>query len=52
MNPLPGRLHENAIKFDYPMFSEVMTAQAFTDQLQGAWPRAETRVIVSSTTRR
>jgi nicotinamidase-related amidase len=28
--------HENAIKFDYPMFSEVMTAEAFTDQLEGA----------------
>jgi ureidoacrylate peracid hydrolase len=28
--------HENAIKFDYPMFSEVMTAQAFTEELQGA----------------
>ena len=28
--------HENAIKFDYPMFSEVMSAEAFTDQLEGA----------------
>ena len=28
--------HENAIKFDYPMFSEVMSADAFTDQLEGA----------------
>jgi nicotinamidase-related amidase len=28
--------HENAIKFDYPMFSEVMTADAFTEELQGA----------------
>jgi nicotinamidase-related amidase len=28
--------HENAIKFDYPMFSEVMTAEAFTEQLEGA----------------
>src|SRR5689334_3695294 len=28
--------HENAIKFDYPMFSDVMTAEAFTDALQGA----------------
>jgi nicotinamidase-related amidase len=28
--------HANAIKFDYPMFSEVMTAEAFTDQLEGA----------------
>ena len=28
--------HENAIKFDYPMFSEVMTADAFTQELQGA----------------
>ena len=28
--------HQNAIRFDYPMFSEVMTAQAFAEQLQGA----------------
>ena len=28
--------HDNAIKFDYPMFSEVMTAGTFTDELQGA----------------
>jgi ureidoacrylate peracid hydrolase len=28
--------HQNAIKFDYPMFSEVMTAKAFTDELQAA----------------
>ena len=28
--------HENAIKFDYPMFSEVMSAEAFTEQLEGA----------------
>jgi nicotinamidase-related amidase len=28
--------HENAIKFDYPMFSEVMTAEAFTERLEGA----------------
>ena len=28
--------HENAIKFNYPMFSEVMSSQAFTEQLQGA----------------
>jgi nicotinamidase-related amidase len=28
--------HENAIRFDYPMFSEVMTADAFTQELQGA----------------
>jgi nicotinamidase-related amidase len=28
--------HENAIRFDYPMFSEVMTSQAFADELQGA----------------
>jgi nicotinamidase-related amidase len=28
--------HENAIKFDYPMFSEVMSAEAFTGQLEGA----------------
>ena len=28
--------HDNAIQFDYPMFSEVMTAEAFTGELQGA----------------
>jgi nicotinamidase-related amidase len=28
--------HQNAIKFDYPMFSEVMTAQAFKEELQAA----------------
>jgi nicotinamidase-related amidase len=28
--------HENAIKFDYPMFSEVMTSRDFTEQLAGA----------------
>ena len=28
--------HENAIRFNYPMFSEVMTAQAFADELQTA----------------
>jgi nicotinamidase-related amidase len=28
--------HKNAIQFDYPMFSEVMTAEAFTGELQGA----------------
>ncbi len=28
--------HENAIRFDYPMFSEVMTADAFTGELQGS----------------
>jgi nicotinamidase-related amidase len=28
--------HENAIKFDYPMFSDVMTSGAFTEELQGA----------------
>jgi nicotinamidase-related amidase len=28
--------HENAIKFNYPMFSEVMAAQAFVAQLQRA----------------
>src|SRR5215208_965148 len=26
--------HENAIQFDYPMFSDVMNAEAFTNQLQ------------------
>jgi nicotinamidase-related amidase len=28
--------HQNAIQFDYPMFSEVMTAEAFTEELEGA----------------
>ena len=28
--------HQNAIQFDYPMFSEVMTAEKFTEELQGA----------------
>ncbi len=28
--------HQNAIKFDYPMFSEVMDAKAFTQELQSA----------------
>jgi nicotinamidase-related amidase len=28
--------HENAIRFDYPMFSEVTTSQAFTEELHGA----------------
>jgi nicotinamidase-related amidase len=28
--------HANAIQFDYPMFSEVMTAEAFAGDLQGA----------------
>ena len=28
--------HKNAIQFDYPMFSEVMTAEAFTGELHGA----------------
>ena len=28
--------HENAIRFDYPMFSQVMTAEAFSEELQGA----------------
>ena len=28
--------HDNAIKFDYPMFSDVMTSEAFTDALKGA----------------
>jgi nicotinamidase-related amidase len=28
--------HENAIKFDYPMFSDVMTSEALTGQLEGA----------------
>jgi nicotinamidase-related amidase len=28
--------HENAIRFNYPMFSEVMASQHFTEQLEGA----------------
>jgi ureidoacrylate peracid hydrolase len=28
--------HDNAIRFDYPMFSEVMSAEAFTEALDGA----------------
>jgi ureidoacrylate peracid hydrolase len=28
--------HRNAIEFNYPMFSEVMTAQAFVDELHAA----------------
>ena len=28
--------HANAIKFDYPMFSDVMTSESFTDALEGA----------------
>jgi nicotinamidase-related amidase len=28
--------HENAIKFNYPMFSEVMSSLAFAEQLEGA----------------
>jgi ureidoacrylate peracid hydrolase len=28
--------HENAIRFDYPMFSDVRTSQAFTAELQDA----------------
>ena len=28
--------HENAIRFDYPMFSAVMTSQALADELHGA----------------
>jgi len=31
--------HENAIRFDYPMFSDVMTARALTDELQAAATR-------------
>ena len=37
--------HENAIKFDYPMFSEVMTAEAFTEELQGAMARASAGLL-------
>jgi ureidoacrylate peracid hydrolase len=28
--------HDNALRFDYPMFSTVMTADGFTEQLSGA----------------
>lgn len=28
--------HENAIQFDFPMFSNVMTSDAFTEELRGA----------------
>jgi nicotinamidase-related amidase len=28
--------HENAIRLDYPMFSEVMTSSALADELVGA----------------
>ena len=28
--------HDNAIKFDYPMFSAVMTSDAFSEELRGA----------------
>ena len=28
--------HENAIRFDYPMSSEVMTAEAFVEELHEA----------------
>src|SRR3954464_9647064 len=33
--------HENAIRFDYPMFSEVMTSDTFTGQLHGATAAAD-----------
>jgi nicotinamidase-related amidase len=28
--------HENSIRFNYPMFSEVMTSKDFIEQLEGA----------------
>jgi hypothetical protein len=28
----PAEEHQNAIRFDYPMFSEVMTAKAFSQE--------------------
>jgi nicotinamidase-related amidase len=28
--------HENALKFDYPMFSEVLTSDGLATRLQGA----------------
>jgi nicotinamidase-related amidase len=30
--------HENAIRFDYPMFSEVMSSEALTEQLKESQP--------------
>ena len=27
--------HDNAIKFDYPMFSDVMTSEKFANELSG-----------------
>ena len=30
--------HENAIRFDYPMFSEVMSSEALTEQLKQSQP--------------
>ena len=30
--------HENAIRFDYPMFSEVMSSDALTSELTGSQP--------------
>jgi nicotinamidase-related amidase len=33
--------HENAIRFDYPMFSAVMSSEALTDELRGAPVAAE-----------
>ncbi len=33
--------HENAIRFDYPMFSSVMSSEALTDELRGAPVAAE-----------
>jgi len=34
--------HENAIKFDYPMFSEVKTSAELTEELSGAYAHAGT----------
>ena len=33
--------HENAIRFDYPMFSAVMSSEALTEELRGAPVAAE-----------
>ena len=33
--------HENAIRFDYPMFSSVMSSEALTEELRGAPVAAE-----------
>ena len=44
--------HQNAIQFDYPMFSEVMTAEGFTDELQGAMAAPSLRLLSAQRPRR